>query len=270
MGKAEIATEVTAEDEWAVGLHGESSIGQVALGLCLEHDAIGMVLKAPGVGTLNLAFDIEADGITRLSTAKRRLSDGQDAVLLTLDHSRALGLERELDRLIRTNRALEAENQAQSSAHAKADDESQSRAAGLFAHIRRLEDERAQLQSEVEALKTSLHHEKEEGLAAQGELAVARAELERVRHEHEEGTTGLTSELAEALTRISNLQAERDEARSFARQLHQKTSNFAKTENELVQARERIAILEAELNGRTTGLENALPTDPLAAATTEP
>ncbi len=97
--RADVSTRTNSADAWDAGLHAESEAGPIDVGLSVEPNAVGLIVEAPGIGLLKLAFDLKPDGTTRLSKASRRMSDGRDAALVAIDESKVLQLEGVVDRL---------------------------------------------------------------------------------------------------------------------------------------------------------------------------
>src|SRR5690349_18749968 len=104
--RADVSSRTTAPDAWDAGLHAESEAGPIDVGLSVEPSAVGVIVDAPGIGVLKLAFDLTPEGTTRLSRASRKLSDGRDAALVAIDESKVLQLEGALARLQKTHDEL--------------------------------------------------------------------------------------------------------------------------------------------------------------------
>ena len=71
--RADVSSETGTPDAWDAGLHAESAAGPIDVGLSVEPSAVGLIIDAPGIGILKLAFDLHPDGSARLSRASRRL-----------------------------------------------------------------------------------------------------------------------------------------------------------------------------------------------------
>jgi chromosome segregation ATPase len=187
---AELTTRPGEEGTLEAGLHAESEQGPIDVGLSLEAEALGVVVEAPGVGRLKVAFELNDDGQARLVLASRRLADGRDLAVV-IDETRTTRLEGQL-------LGLEAEL-----AHLATErDEALARASALAEHQVALEGRSAAAegawQDERRELLGRLEAERDQRLLAVGEREKARAELERAREEVDAGSATLMRELAGA------------------------------------------------------------------------
>src|SRR3954465_15300925 len=81
--------------ELDAGLHTETDAGPIDVGMALSSSSAGMVIDAPGLGMLRVAFEVGDDGSVKL-TALSRKSKGADlfgAPLLVMDKARVEVLE---------------------------------------------------------------------------------------------------------------------------------------------------------------------------------
>ena len=92
--KSDGASRVRGSDVDA-GLHAETDAGPIDVGLALSDTAAGVVIDAPGLGMLRVAFEVAADGSIGLTALSRKTSaaDLFVAPLLTVDKSQVAQLE---------------------------------------------------------------------------------------------------------------------------------------------------------------------------------
>lgn len=236
--RAEIMSHAAAPDAWEAGIHAESEVGPIEVGLAVEPAAVGLVVEAPGVGRVQLALEVGPDGATRLSAVSRQGLDGEAQAVLGEDAGRALLLEGELARAQGAHAATTARlAEVQATL-----EEAWSRGAALddalaAATLRAGELEVALAASDAQAAAQAAELElatqrlaEYEGALAERDARLAQLETEADRAGEGAGGGGaIEAQLAaerEALqaerARAERLLAERDEARGIARQLHQR------------------------------------------------
>ncbi len=267
--RADVSSRTTAPDAWDAGLHAQSEAGPIDVGLSVEPSALGLIIDAPGIGLLKLAFDVKPDGTTRLSRASRRLTDGRDASLVAVDESKVLQLEGALDRLQKTHEELSFTLTTER-------EEARDRAAVLSEDRQALEVALEGLRSQLNSITADLQTEKDGRLAISAEREQARAELERVQEEQHVGSTSLMAELTQLRAQFDQkdsqltfaldesrqrVEAALDAARTKADELESTQKNVAELAAALDEAREKFTQLEAvqhqntELAAQVTELE---------------
>ncbi len=97
--RAEITSRTVAPNTFDAGIHAHIEAGTVDIGLSVEPSGVGLIVDAPWVGVLKLAFDVSPDGTTRLSRATRKANAQGDVTLNVFDESRLQPLEQEIVRL---------------------------------------------------------------------------------------------------------------------------------------------------------------------------
>lgn len=180
------------------GLHADADFGTIDVGLAVDAGTFGVVIDAPVVGRLRAAFEVSADGSTRLSSLARRTTEGIDVKVSLFDESKTEALEAELQQTRDAYAQLSADN----------DDHSQI--------LQQTGNELAATRAELERLEASLNDalntvalEREARLALLGEREEARAEIELVRGELDAGTAALMREVNEARSAHDAVEAER-------------------------------------------------------------
>ncbi len=239
--RADVSSRTTAPDTWDAGLHAESEAGPIDVGLSVEPSALGLIIDAPGIGLLKLAFDVKPDGTTRLSRASRRLTDGRDASLVAIDESKVLQLEGALARLQKAHEEMTGTLMTER-------DEARDRAAVISEDRNDLKVDREGLRAQLSSITADLQTEKEGRLVILAEREKARAELERVRQEQDAGSTTLLGELTQVRTRLEQRDAQLTVALEESRQ---------KVEAALETAREKASELESVME-KVTELSAAL------------
>ncbi|MFZ5438803.1 MAG: hypothetical protein ACOZQL_02280, partial [Myxococcota bacterium] len=188
--RADLLSRITAPDTWDAGLHAESDAGPIDVGLSVEPTALGVLIDAPGVGQLRVAFDVTEDGTTRLSRASRLLSDGREAPMIAVDEAKVLQLEGELERLRRTFQAVQTELGEQLGHLTTERDEARDRAAILSDERKELQSEVARLERELSAAVAAAQAEKDARLEALADRDRARTEVDLRAGELADARTG--------------------------------------------------------------------------------
>ncbi len=292
--RAEVSSRITAPDAWDAGLHAESEAGPIDVGLCVEPRAVGLMIDAPGIGRLKVAFDVSADGTTRLSRATR------NATVIAVDEARVLQLEGELDRLRRTSTAVQSQLDAQVGHLTTERDEARDRAAILSEEGKELALVAREAEQGLSSASAALQVERDARLATLAEREKARAELDRFREELEGGSATLARELAESRVardaaaqalevmraRLADLEAqvaeakeetetrdlalgtERDERQRLETALASVRAELGASAPaaDLEAARATVGALEAELTTAREALASAVPATELDAA----
>ena len=252
--RAAITSKTTAPDAWDAGLHGESDAGPIDVGLSIEPSAVGVIVDAPGVGLLKVAFDVDADGTTRLARASRRLSDGREAPLVVIDEQQVLRLEGELQR-------ARAEFDQQLGQLTTERDEARDRAGIVSDERQKAAARRDELEARLRTVSAQLQGEKDAQLQLvneremlREELDAARAELARVEKALESASglaRGAEAQHQTELEWISSELKRKDEELTAANQKAGARSEEATRLSAEVEA------LKAELDARTLELEEA-------------
>lgn len=219
--RGDATTRITAPDVWDAGLHAESEAGPIDVGLSVEPSAVGVIVDAPGIGVLKLAFDVAPDGSARLAQASRKLSDGREAPLSAVDEARVQQLEGQLQRALR-----EAEDERALLITER--DEARDRAAVMKEEQEELRVERAQVERKLSEVTADLAMEREEKLIALGEREQAREAVEELR-------------------------AELEPLRAAAAELESARATRAQLEGELETVRAALAETQADLQASRAG-----------------
>ena len=266
--QAEVSSKSATPDAWDAGLHAESAAGPIDVGLSVEPSAVGLIIDAPGIGLLKLAFDLHPDGSARLSRASRRLSDGRDAELVAIDEPKVQELQGALGRLQRAHEelmgTLSAEREERASASPSLSGATSD--AGLDSTSATLTGELADARAELDRLKAQLEvggaELAEELIEAKAELAFATAQLE----ERGKEASDALARVAEAEVRLaategryisseSQISAERDNARARVAAVDDAVKHEVEArEFALATERKERARLAAELEELTTEL----------------
>jgi chromosome segregation ATPase len=296
---ATVTSRTTSPEEWDAGVHADSDAGPIDIGLSVEPTALGVVVEAPGVGLLKVAFDVTGDGTTKLARASRRLADGRDVPLVAVDEGERLRLEGELARLREQAAATQRDLEILSAATAGERDEARARAAELETALQAAEAQLAELRSRAVAeaadaranastleeqlvdtgarvaqLEAALAEARALAAAAQGRLQKAEVELTdatlraNALETDQDGKTALAQELADTRDALA-AKAGLDEALAALRQeLETARDALAEREVELTRSQEALAAATAErgaLAARLAAAE-AAPPPPEASA----
>ena len=255
--RADVSSRATAPDAWDAGLHAESEAGPIAVGLSVEPGAVGLIIDAPGIGLLKLAFDLQGDGTTRLSRASRRLSDGRDALLVAIDESKVLQLEGELNRLRKTHDEVAGTLTTER-------DEARDRAAIVSEDRTELSAELKATKAQVSSLTADLLSEKEQRLVNLAEREKAREELKGLSRELVAARAALEErgdDADESLSKIAALEArlraaqgKQAELEAAAAELEPARAKLAEVETHLAEAQATAAELE-QTRSKLTQLE---------------
>ncbi|MDP2271073.1 MAG: hypothetical protein Q8K32_10110 [Archangium sp.] len=256
--RADVSSRTNAPDAWDAGLHAESEAGPIDVGLSVEPSALGLIIDAPGIGLLKLAFDVKPDGTTRLSRASRRLTDGRDASLVAIDESKVLQLEGALERLQKTHEELTGTLLTER-------DEARDRAAVISEDRKDLKEELKSVRAQLSSLTADLQTEKDGRLMILAEREKARAELDRFREEQDAGSTTLMGELTQVRARLDQkdaqltvvLEESRQKVEAAAEELVSTQEKIAELAAALDESREKLVQLEAA-RARVTELETRL------------
>jgi chromosome segregation ATPase len=229
--RATVTSRASAPDAWEAGLHADSDAGSIDVGLSVGPSAVGVIIDAPGLGQLKLAFDVRADGTTRLARAHRRLRDGRDAVPVAVDEAKVLQLEGQLGRL---QRQLEDERGVLVTER----DEARDRADVMAEERDEVRRELGQAEAKLSEITAELANAREERLVARGQREQAREAVDELR-----------AELALASARRQELELERDGLQAGAAQaaaaLEVAQAELAALKAELAPLRATAAALEA-------------------------
>jgi chromosome segregation ATPase len=230
--RAEIITRALADHAFDAGIHAEADIGTIDLGLAVEPTAIGVILAAPLIGQLKVAFEIEANGTTHLTVVERSDIDGRPMsvpprVVVDETEVRTLTaeLERERTKLTHTASTFQERLAQLEREHHATREQVVSQTSHIHALTEALQAERQavlRLEAERNTAQASFDVEKEGRLAALGERERARAELDRFREEQDAGTAVLMREVAEA-------RAARDAAEHERSRLSQELSELSRS-----------------------------------------
>ncbi len=197
------------------GLHADADFGAIDVGLAVDGPTVGVVIDAPVVGQLRVAFDVAADGATRVSNLARKTSEGVEAAVSLVDETKTQALEAEVDRLRQYAEALSRDAEEAKSQLVTERDEARDRAAFLGEDLKSVRDELNRAATDAAANLAEAHAaiqvEKDARLMLLGEREKARAELDRVRGEIDAGSATLMREVNEA--RAAKDAAEADRAR---------------------------------------------------------
>jgi len=276
-------------ETFETGLHADADFGAIDVGLAVDGGTFGVVIDAPVVGQLRVAFEVAADGITRLSSLARRNAEGLEMQVVVVDETKTRALEAELASLRQSYQAMQSHS---SDAHQQlgADrDEALARIASLTAELEQerstlaearsqaeealnlakseAEAERARVIGETEARALELKAESERlssEAATTAELAKtdAEAELTRVTEAAAVEARRLEGELEAARTETrteqeagQTLLGERDQARADLERLRgELDAGSASSLAELSEARAAREASEAERAGLQTEL----------------
>jgi chromosome segregation ATPase len=253
--RAEVLTRTDTPEAWDAGLHAECDAGPIDVGLSVEPKALAVILEAPGVGLLKLAFDVATDGTTTLARASRTLSDGRNGALVAIDVKQVLHLEGELAR-------ARAHFEQKVGILTTERDEARDRAAILSDGREQLHQTLEAKLQELSSLKVLVQSERDGRLLCLGERERARAELERVKEELDAGSATLLRELTEARA----TQALAEEARSkLSAECGELTARF----EDVLSARKDDAARAEALNVELAALRAALDAERSARAEAE-
>lgn len=97
--QASLCTRTTTPEVLDAGLSAQSNAGAFDVGLCVKADAIGVILSAPRLGVLKLAFEVTPTGTTRLAKAIHATHGGAEHAIETQNAQRINELEAEIKRL---------------------------------------------------------------------------------------------------------------------------------------------------------------------------
>ncbi len=250
--RADVTSRIAAPDAWDAGLHAESDAGPIDVGLSVEPSAVGLIVDAPGIGQLKVAFDLAADGTTRLARASRRLADGRDAPLIAIDEAKVLQLEGELLRLKRTLDGVQKELGEQIGHLTTERDEARDRAAILSDERKEQREDLERSQRKLSEATAALQTEKESRLSALSDRDKARAELDRVREELDAGSALVMKELSDARAGKEAAESERGQ---LAIDLDEARAHQGALEGELAEVRKKLSSLEDQLASEKAGRE---------------
>ncbi len=291
--RASITSHTTAPDAWDAGVHAESDAGRIDVGLCVEPTALGLIVEAPGVGTLKVAFDVTPDGTTRLAKASRRLADGRDVGVIAVDEAQVLKLSGELERLRSTFHAVRHELEELNGTVTSERDEARQRAKILSDEKKALAREEERLTAEVSRLTAALEVEKAHALEALADREKARAALETARVEaaeplpaldaaQEKATAlaaaagALEAALAEKEAELEALRAQAEGAGALEAQLAEARAQLQEVQHravaEAADASAHVATLEEQLadtSARLDAIEAELATARATAEATQ-
>ncbi|MCC6334043.1 MAG: hypothetical protein IT380_08665 [Myxococcales bacterium] len=262
--RADLTSRARAADSWDAGLHADSDVGPIDVGLSVEPSAMGFIVDAPHVGQIRLALDVDEQGITRLTALSRRLADGREGTLQATDANTT----RELAQLRARVRALDDRAALLESER----DEARDRAALVMEEKKALEQKvlelkttlgtrRDNLQKALEEATASLEISKAARLEALSDKEKLKAELEGIRTRVAE--TLQLKELAEAdstraLAELEKVKGELNDVRAARSTLEEQLlSSQAETEQAEDQASahgQKVAALEEELAQTRTRL----------------
>jgi chromosome segregation ATPase len=250
--RADVTSRIAAPDAWDAGLHAESDAGPIDVGLSVEPSAVGLIVDAPGIGQLKVAFDLAADGTTKLARASRRLADGRDAPLIAIDEAKVLQLEGELLRLKRTLDGVQKELGEQIGHLTTERDEARDRAAILSDERKEQREDLERSQRKLSEATAALQTEKESRLSALSDRDKARAELDRVREELDAGSALVMKELSDARAGKEAAESERGQ---LAIDLDEARAHQGALEGELAEVRKKLSSLEDQLASEKAGRE---------------
>jgi hypothetical protein len=97
--QASLCTRTTTPEVLDAGLSAQSTVGAFDVGLCVKADAIGVILSAPRLGVLKLAFNVTSTGTTHLAKAIHASHGGVEHAIETPEAQRIQELEAEIKRL---------------------------------------------------------------------------------------------------------------------------------------------------------------------------
>jgi DNA repair exonuclease SbcCD ATPase subunit len=223
--RASVTSQVHTANNWDAGVHAECPIGAIDIGLAVEPASLGMMIVAPGIGSLSLGFDLTPDGSTALATFSRTFPDGtagqtlqpQDALVHSLER-RLLSLGEELAEA-RNVFALQsaqglAETETLRSALQSQDQQRRELAKKCDDLRQNLSEQRAALEHQLLAAATGLKVEKDARLLCLAEREKIRAELDRLQSELDAGSATLMREVNEARAARNACEIERSKISS--------------------------------------------------------
>jgi chromosome segregation ATPase len=264
--RAHVISRAHSSTSWDAGVHAESDLGGLDLGVAVDEQSLGLVVDSPQLGRIRIALDLDAQGVTRLTALSRQLADGRDVPTETpADEAPPV---REGQDGAQDERVAElALAREQLEAHVRALDE---RAAGQQAERERLEARVRELEADVEARSAEVRRALEEAdTELQQEESAhreARAELERLEAER----VRLRGQLTQAEATLEEVRRELAEARANSERLDAELASARGTQAQLEAqlrapvtddgADARVAALEAELQ-ETAARERALTDD---------
>lgn len=238
-----------APEAWDLGLHAQSEVGPVEVGLAIDGplaagQALGVVVQAPQVGRLEASFAIDPDGTTRLIALERVGEDGTPlpATVVAIDEGKTLRLEAALARAqLQTERVLRerAEGFAELTT---ARDEARDRAAALKDEAAAAAAQAQEREQEFHATRMELQQERERWVKGLGERELLKVQLEELQAARAEAGT---DELNLVRARSEELEAKWSDAQR----------RLADAESTLRAERE---LLQSKLQAAGTELEGAL------------
>lgn len=263
--RADITSRARAADSWDAGLHAESDVGPIDVGLSVEPEALGVIVDAPHLGQIRLAFDLDAQGVARLSSGVRRLADGREDVLQA-------GADRDHARLKAQLRALEDRAALLETER----DEARDRAALVMEERRALEQRTLQLKAELSSRRDEHQRQLEEATArleieqaarleAQAGKERLRDELEALRARAADGDATLAAELertradaADARAQLDRVTAELGDVQAARATLEEQLLSQQGEAEEAAEKAQANADVAGRLEARVAELEAAL------------
>ncbi len=94
--RAGVSSRSRGPQTFETGLHADADFGTVNVGLAVDAGTFGVVIVAPVVGRLRAAFDVSADGSTRLTSLARQTAEGVDVQVSLFDEAKTQALKVEL------------------------------------------------------------------------------------------------------------------------------------------------------------------------------
>jgi chromosome segregation ATPase len=247
-----------------------------------------VVIDAPVVGQLRVAFEMAGDGATRVTSLARRSVDGVDVAVVVVDEKKAHSLEAEFAALQTTHDDLQRSAATAAANLVSERDEARDRAAAMSEDLtrsrERAQQEReeaaadiARLEGEAASARAATQVEKDSRLTLLGEREKARAELDRLRGELDAGSATLMREVNEARAARDAAEAERSrisgELSELATALDQRRAELTSARAEIdrgTSAFERLnASNQESLKGVTAQLQTELEASHAARARLE-
>ena len=235
------------------GLHTDTDAGPIDVGLALSETAAGMMVDAPGLGQLRVAFETAGDGSIRLTSLSRKSSaaDLFVAPLMVVDRARVDELEGE----VATARAAHQEALARLETLESAlgaltaqRDEAQATGQSLDAELTSITAQRDEAESALSAL-TTLHDN------AISDARILEERFETVTKERDEAL----SKIAILEVKLGTLTVQRDDARgegqSRAVRLVEVTAERDFLRSKLAASLERLELAKQEHQARQELLE---------------
>ena len=173
-------------ETFETGLHADADFGAIDVGLAVDHGSFGVVIDAPVVGQLQVAFDVAADGSTRVSSLTRKNVEGLEMRVVLVDESQTQALQAELTTLRQTLDASQhtsTQNEAQLVAQRDQARVETARAhAEIEQHLAALEQARVTAEDRSRSFEADLATAKGDSVAEtsrlEAEMAKARAEAD--------------------------------------------------------------------------------------------